>query len=201
MEVGQANLRRDARANRERLLQVAKRLFAEQGISTTAMAEIARTAGVGQGTLYRHFADKNAICHALIQADLEQFQARIDTMLADPQGEPLWQLEQLIIAKVDLTESHLPLFAAMDWIPGNKPKPFHGPFHEWLHQRIMAILQRAVAHGQIATQLDLAFMTETCLAAMTPALYRYQREDLGFSQARIVQGLSALFVEALRRHP
>src|SRR5690606_37833343 len=59
--------RRDARENRQRLLAAAKRLFAAQGVDATSMHEIARTAGVGQGTLYRHFADKAELCHALLK--------------------------------------------------------------------------------------------------------------------------------------
>ncbi|KPV48990.1 hypothetical protein SE17_35115, partial [Kouleothrix aurantiaca] len=69
--------RRDARENREALLAVAKRLFAEQGVEATSMAEIAREAGVGQGTLYRHFADKAAVCQGLIGEDLDAFQERV----------------------------------------------------------------------------------------------------------------------------
>ena len=45
--------RRDARENRRLLLEVAKRLFAEQGIAATTMKQIASAAGVGKGTLYR----------------------------------------------------------------------------------------------------------------------------------------------------
>ena len=51
--------RRDARENRRLLLEVAKRLSADQGIAATTMKQIASSAGVGKGTLYRHFADKS----------------------------------------------------------------------------------------------------------------------------------------------
>ena len=44
---------RGARENRQLLLEVAKRLFAEQGIAATTMKQIASAAGVGKGTLYR----------------------------------------------------------------------------------------------------------------------------------------------------
>src|SRR4051794_38543621 len=65
--------RSDARENRRQLLAVAKQLFTTQGVASTSMHEIGRTAGVGQATLYRHFADKGEICHALIKEDLTAF--------------------------------------------------------------------------------------------------------------------------------
>src|SRR5678815_4635040 len=107
--------RRDARENRDRLLAAAKQLFAAQGIDATTMYEIARAAGVGQGTLYRHFSDKGEICHTLIKEDLAAFQERVGTLIgADAASAPLARLELLIVEKNRLTESHLPLFAAMD---------------------------------------------------------------------------------------
>ena len=51
---------RDARANRERLLDAAGEVFAEQGV-VAPMSVVAHRAGVGVGTLYRHFADRDAL--------------------------------------------------------------------------------------------------------------------------------------------
>jgi AcrR family transcriptional regulator len=66
-------LRRDAEANRKHLLEAADEVFAESGFDVT-MDEIATRAGVGVGTAYRHFGNKEGILAAL-------FAARIATML------------------------------------------------------------------------------------------------------------------------
>lgn len=60
MSVTPRRTRSDALQNRERLLEVAARLFAEQGPDTTPAA-IARQAGVGVGTLYRHFPTREVL--------------------------------------------------------------------------------------------------------------------------------------------
>jgi AcrR family transcriptional regulator len=194
--------RRDARENRDRLLAAAKQLFGARGIDATSMYEIARAAGVGQGTLYRHFADKGEICHALIKEDLAAFMERLGVLIGSDGAEasPLARLETLIAEKNRLTESHLPLFAAMDEAPAGarRSKPFRGPFHTWLHEQISTVLSEALALGEIA-DLDIAFTADAILAAGAPQLYQYQRHELGYSGERITAGMQRLFIEGLRQ--
>jgi AcrR family transcriptional regulator len=67
-----SELRRDAAANRERILDTARQLFAEQGLETS-MDEIARTADVGPATLYRRFPTKEALLDAVLGDVLARF--------------------------------------------------------------------------------------------------------------------------------
>jgi AcrR family transcriptional regulator len=69
---GESQLRRDAQANRERILDAARRLLAEQGLDAS-MDELARRAGVGPATLYRRFPTKEAVLDAVLGDVLEQF--------------------------------------------------------------------------------------------------------------------------------
>jgi len=70
----QRRLRRDAERNRLRILAAAADAFAEGGLAVT-MDEIARHAGVGVGTVYRRFPDKEQLIEAL-------FEQRIDDLVA-----------------------------------------------------------------------------------------------------------------------
>jgi AcrR family transcriptional regulator len=63
-------LRADARRNRERVLDAARAAFAAQGLSVP-LDEIARQAGVGPGTLYRHFPTKEALIEAVVHDRLQ----------------------------------------------------------------------------------------------------------------------------------
>lgn len=62
---GDRRLRADARRNRTRVLDVAERTFAERGLSAP-IDEIARRAGVGVGTVYRHFPTKETLFAAIV---------------------------------------------------------------------------------------------------------------------------------------
>jgi len=64
------SLRADARRNREAVLEAARQAFADEGF-ICQMDDIARTAGVGVGTVYRHFPNKEALLDALVAARFE----------------------------------------------------------------------------------------------------------------------------------
>jgi AcrR family transcriptional regulator len=74
-------LRADAARNRARVLQIAYDVFAEQGLSVP-IDEIARRAGVGAGTVYRHFPTKEALFEAVIGERVRQVVDSARTLLA-----------------------------------------------------------------------------------------------------------------------
>jgi AcrR family transcriptional regulator len=73
-------LRRDAERNRQRILEVARDAFAEDGLSVT-LDEIARRAGVGVGTIYRRFPDKEQLIDALFEDRMQEFAAEAETAM------------------------------------------------------------------------------------------------------------------------
>ncbi|HEY7019287.1 MAG TPA: helix-turn-helix domain-containing protein [Gaiellaceae bacterium] len=75
--------RRDARRNRERLVSSARELFASAGVEVPAR-EIAREAGVGVGTLYRHFPEREDLVDAVLEDAFEELIAAAEVGLADP---------------------------------------------------------------------------------------------------------------------
>lgn len=91
-------LRRDAERNRARILDAARDLFAEQGLGV-GVDEIARRAGVGMGTLYRRFPNKDALVEAILQTVVEQ--SRADARLALATQEPDDALRWFIGRSVD----------------------------------------------------------------------------------------------------
>ncbi len=196
--------RRDARENRRLLLEAAKRLFANQGVAATSMKDIAEAAGVGKGTLYRHFAHKGELCATLLREDVAAFQERLEPLIGDGGGDtsPLARLDILITERVRMTETHLPLFAAIEEESGGpgRGKPFRGPFSSWTHAHIRRLLGEAVEQGELMP-LDLELTADAIQAAVSPALYSYQRHECGYSVERIIAGMRRLFIAGLRQDP
>ena len=75
-------LRRDARRNRESILEAGRELFAES--ADVAMCQVARRAGVGQATLYRNFPDRGALAAEILAERIE----RIVELAADHEDDP-----------------------------------------------------------------------------------------------------------------
>jgi AcrR family transcriptional regulator len=73
-------LRVDARRNYERLLTAAHTVFVEQGTGAS-LEEVARRAGVGIGTLYRHFPTRDALLEALMNAGFEMLRQKAEALL------------------------------------------------------------------------------------------------------------------------
>ena len=76
-------LRRDAERNRQRILDAARELFAEQGLGVT-LNDIAHHAGVGVGTVYRRFPDKTQLIEELFEQRLEDLLSLAHRALDDP---------------------------------------------------------------------------------------------------------------------
>ncbi|KFC64435.1 Transcriptional regulator, TetR family [Devosia sp. LC5] len=70
-------LRADARRNRDLIVETARAAFASKGVDAS-LEEIAKTVGVGQGTLYRHFPTREDLIAAAIQDDVEQLARNAD---------------------------------------------------------------------------------------------------------------------------
>jgi AcrR family transcriptional regulator len=91
-------LRRDAASNRRRILEAAATVFVEEGLDGS-VEEVARLAGVGVGTLYRHFPTKEALVHELVTHLLTEVIEVIDAADSEPGGEGLercvWQIAEL----------------------------------------------------------------------------------------------------------
>jgi len=93
----QQGQRRHARRNHELLVVAAREVFAERGVEAS-LEEIARRAGVGIGTLYRHFATREALVEAIFEDRITELIAIARAAAAEPDG---WQalvrfLEQML---------------------------------------------------------------------------------------------------------
>jgi AcrR family transcriptional regulator len=84
---GGKRLRADARRNRARILEVAQEVFAAEGV-TAPIDDIATRAGVGVGTIYRHFPTKEALFHAILAHRVDSIVADIHALAQRPDPGP-----------------------------------------------------------------------------------------------------------------
>jgi AcrR family transcriptional regulator len=82
-------LRSDAARNRTRILDAAEQVFGERGTAAST-EEVARRAGVGIGTVFRHFPTKEALLEQLLRTRLAQLAAAADALAPDAEGQALF---------------------------------------------------------------------------------------------------------------
>ncbi|TSD93631.1 helix-turn-helix transcriptional regulator [Skermania sp. ID1734] len=150
-------LRADARRNRDRILAAAREAFAESGFAVP-LDDIAARAGVGPGTVYRHFPDKSALFGAVVTARVSDLVSEARHRASD--DEPgaaffgfLTRVAQEAAAKRDLPDAIA--------VPG--------PLREALHEAMSVLLHRAqecsAVRGDITTD-DLIALLKSLVTAV-----------------------------------
>ena len=104
-------LRADAKRNQQRLVAAAAQTFADRGADSASLEEIARRAGVGIGTLYRHFPTRQALLEAVYQDQIEALRARADELIATT--DPVSALSAWLLAVAAWSKTKHTLVSAL----------------------------------------------------------------------------------------
>jgi len=193
--------RSDAVANRRHILAVTRRLFAAQGPTAVTMSDIVKAAGVGRGTLYRHFPNKGELCLAVMDEEIAEFQNEVLDQLRQMtavNAPALEQLDDFLDRLVTFTDMYTPLLREAQQQGLHYFEKKEGTPQYWQQATVMGLLRTAVAHGEMTADLDIEYLTDAILAPLNPQLFHYQRTVQAFSPERISAGLRA-FVGQLRR--
>jgi len=149
----QRPLRADARRNREKVVAAAAAAFAEAGLDAQ-VEDIARRAGVGVGTLYRHFPTKDALVGALAEAHFERLADTVEAALDEDDGDgwavftaTIWRIADAVAADVAWCE-----------IVGGHPTAVQDASkgRHRLTAATSTLLERAQASGQMRADVTVA---------------------------------------------
>lgn len=196
--------RRDAAENRQRILMVARQLFAEHGVENVTMWQIAKAANLGQGTLYRRYANKGELCFALIEASFLQLGDEIDRYLAQTANSQsrLAQLDYVLEQLVSFVEAQLPLLGAIeDTAIGQKRQTkFCTPLYQMIHRTVSQLFKEAIEQGEILP-LDPVFTADALLSTLNIELYQFQRSERQLTPQQIFQAIRWIYIEQLKVEP
>ncbi|SDD34218.1 TetR/AcrR family transcriptional regulator [Actinokineospora iranica] len=142
-------MRADARRNRERLLAAARKVFDERGIDA-ALDEVARRAGIGNATLYRHFPTRRDLIVAVYADEVADLCGRGEALLAaDSPGAALAEWLRLFVSHV-AAKRELALA-----IEGERSALFE-QWHRAVSDTAAALLARARRDGAARDDVDVA---------------------------------------------
>lgn len=142
--------RADAQRNRERLVAVAKAAFADLG-AEVSLEEIARRAGVGIGTLYRHFPTRNAIVEAVYRREVEQLAEAAHRLLDAP--SPRQALHEWLRLLVDYIATKKVVVSALGAMMGGVSDIYAASGLQ-ITQAMKQLIDRAILSGEIRSDVD-----------------------------------------------
>ena len=142
--------RADAQRNRELILEAAKLVFTRDG-AAASLDEIARLAGIGPGTLYRHFPTRDTLIEAVYRTEVEKLAAAAPRFAATL--SPLEALRAWANLFVDHVAGKLLIVPAMDTVAGGSSRLISGSKSQ-IHGAFASLAQRAVASGDLRPNTD-----------------------------------------------
>ncbi len=142
--------RADAQRNRDRILDVAKEAFTRSG-ADTSLDDIAREAGVGPGTLYRHFPTREALLEAVYRSEVEKL-AAAERKFAQ-EVPPIEALRAWMLLFVDYIAAKQIIAPVLNALVGDPKKVFEAS-HAQIWEAIRALVRRAIKSGDIREDLD-----------------------------------------------
>jgi len=142
--------RADAERNRDRILEVAKDAFTRFG-AEASLDDIAKNAGVGAGTLYRHFPTREALIEAVYRTEVAKL-AAAERNFAEAMP-PIEALRAWMMLFVDYIAAKKIIAPVLNTLLGGASKVFEST-HDQVWQAIRSLVKRAIKSGDIRKDLD-----------------------------------------------
>jgi len=142
--------RADAQRNRQRILEIAKDAFTRLGVNIS-LDDVAKQAGIGAGTLYRHFPTRDALLEAVYRTEVEKL-AEAERRFAATMS-PIEALRAWMLLFVDYIATKQIIAPALNTLVGGPSKLFDAS-GALIKGAINGLVERAVASGDIRADLD-----------------------------------------------
>ncbi len=187
----QRPLRADAQRNYQRLVSAASAAFIEHGADDASLEEIARRAGVGIGTLYRHFPNRQALLEAVYRDQVEVLAGRAEKLSGS--GDPAAALQEWLRALVSFSRTKRSLTSAL-LTTLDKDSELVSACGRQMHEAAAALLARAQDAGAVradASATDLLRLVHAISIAV-------ERDPSDHGQADRLLGL---ILDGLRSQP
>jgi AcrR family transcriptional regulator len=178
--------RADALRNRERVLEAAKTVFSSGGADASLEA-VARCAGVGIGTLYRHFPTRETLYEAVYRREVEQLGELAEQLKNEP--EPVDALRRWLSCNVEFVATKKGMSAALALAAQASPELRSYSFDR-LTRAASALLDRAVAAGAIRGDVS----AEDLIRALVGMCYMHDQPGWQHTVLRLLD----VFVDGLR---
>ena len=143
-------IRADAQRNRDLILESAKTAFTRDG-ADASLDDIARSAGIGSATLYRHFPTRDALIEAVYRSEVEKLAASEERFAAAM--PPLEALRAWMLLFIDHVAGKKLIIPAMETVDGGSMRLIEGARNQ-IHTAFLRSVRRAIDSGALRPDTD-----------------------------------------------
>lgn len=182
-------MRKDAARNHAAILEAAARLIAERGPDGFAMEDVAAAAGVGKGTVFRRFGDREGLVRAVVDRTSEPWLAQSRELLEADHLPAEERVVTFVAGLFDHVVASLPLVMALERVSGRTIACDANA--ELTHARLAALVER------VRPDADVDFLAHALVAGLRAEVLHHLVHRCGLGVPRVRAGVLSLARAAL----
>ena len=176
--------RRDAARNRAAILAAASRLIGERGLDAVCMEDVAAAAGVGKGTVFRRFGDREGLVQAVVAQSAEAWLAESEVLATSTDRPPDERVITFVGTLFDHVMAHLPVIRALETVSAQGSGCDTGL--ALTHSRLSGLI------AQVRPYEDADFLAHALLANLRGEHLHHLVERVGLPVPQVRAGVIAL---------
>jgi len=189
----------EAGGKRERILDAAVRVFAEQGFYHAKVAQIAQLAGVADGTIYLYFKSKDDLLISLFEDRMTEVNAQLREALDSARGA-VERLKRVIRMHLALVEQNLPMAEVIS-VELRQSSKFVKEYANPKFVEFLRLIAGAIAdgqeHGELRRDVDPQLIARSLFGALDEIALSWLMKKEKFDLQRAAADLERLFVDGL----
>ncbi|RAV10571.1 TetR/AcrR family transcriptional regulator [Paenibacillus contaminans] len=182
------------------ILNTARSLFEEHGVDAVSMHQVAKSAGIGQGTLYRRYANKGDLCLDLMKDRFRHLSEDWNTYLKQNADTPaVKRLRYLMRSLIHFVEKDADWIATIQSSTACSPDRlnfFETPPYVYMFTTICTLFEEAANMGEMAP-VQAPFVTHMLISCLSPVVHLHLRQVHGYTTEQIADYFSMYFIDPL----
>ncbi|BBB59691.1 TetR family transcriptional regulator [Undibacterium sp. KW1] len=190
------------------LLDAAEKVFAEKGVTSTTLNDVASAAGMTRGAIYWHFKDKNALFQAMCDRAFLPMEALLNEIVSTPQKDPLAGIRQLNVHFLNLVTGNPRQQNVFDIIfhrcEKNSDLIFFSVESEKRVEclsKVQAMVQQAVNQGQLHPDTDTWIAMQAIHAYVIGIVHEWLEDSSAYCLMLHAEDMIDMFLAGLVARP
>ncbi|WP_409345343.1 TetR/AcrR family transcriptional regulator [Paenibacillus sp. MBLB4367] len=192
--------RKDAQQLSGMILNTARSLFEEHGVEAVSMHQVAKSAGIGQGTLYRRYANKGDLCLDLMKDRFrylsEEWTSYLERHKDVPVAEQLRAIMSMLIRFVEKDADWIATIQSSSSCSSDRLNFFESPPYVYMFKTLCSLFDEAAESGE-SSHVESPFVAHMFISCLSPVVHLHLRKVCGYTTEQIAEHFCTSFIDPL----